>query len=91
MEPGLSMVSRISNWRVAEISLPCTSTTRNAISYLERFEPGVDPDNVRFPLIFRASWSPQPGQPPPKVSHEATSDPKLNFLMRRTALATPDA
>ena len=85
------MVSRISNWRVDEISVSRVSVTRNPRSYLERPKPGVYPDNVRFPLVSRASGSSQPGRASLKISISSISSLRVKPLMKRTVLAMPDA
>ena len=84
------MVSRISNRRVDEIRFSRTSVTRNLGCYLKRPEPGVYPDNVRFPLVSRASGSSQPDRMPLKISSDLAPSLRLGLLMRHTALATPD-
>lgn len=68
----------------------CARTTRNTPLYLERLEPGVDTDNVRFLLVSRASGSSQPGQTPLKISTNFISSLGLRALTRHTVLATPD-
>ena len=58
--------------------LLCTETTRNASSYLERLESGVDRDDMCLPLISRASRGSQPSWGPPKVSTSSTARLRIN-------------
>jgi len=85
------MVSRISNYSIAEIRFLGTPATQNAISYLERLEPGINPNNVHFPLVFGASGGSQPGRAPLKISTDSAPSLRMKLLIRRTVPATPDA